>query len=66
MVFNVAALLEVVGWALDVCQVLACNPDFLERSEIVDLLCCFPIQLITRAFTSLLANVRFRLANHLE
>lgn len=66
MVFNLAALLEVVGWALDVCQVLACNPEFLERGEVVDLLCCFPYQLIARAFTSLLASVRFRLVTHLE
>lgn len=66
MVFNVAALLEVVGWALDVCQVLACNPEFLERSEVVYLLCCFPYQLIARALTSLLTSVRLRLVTHLE
>lgn len=66
MVFNVAALLEVVGWALYVCQVLACNPDILERNEVIDLLCCVPYHLMTRAFTSVLTSVRFRLATHLE
>ncbi|KAG0566248.1 hypothetical protein KC19_7G049400 [Ceratodon purpureus] len=58
MVFSSAALLDVVGWALDVCQVLACNPEFLERSEVVDLLCCIPFQLIARAYALLLASVR--------
>ncbi|KAG0566249.1 hypothetical protein KC19_7G049400 [Ceratodon purpureus] len=66
MVFSSAALLDVVGWALDVCQVLACNPEFLERSEVVDLLCCIPFQLIARAYALLLASVRFRLATHAE
>ena len=66
MVFNVAAVMDVVGWALDVCQVLACNPEFLERSEVVDLLCCVPHQLIARAYTSLVASLRFRDAAHIE
>lgn len=66
MMFNVAGLLEVVGWALDVFQVLGRNPEFFERSEVVDLLCCVPYQLLARAFTSLLGSLRFRLATHVE
>lgn len=66
MVFSVAALVDVVGWELHVCQVLVCNPEILERSEVVDLLCCVPYQLLARAYTSLLASVRFRLATHVE
>ena len=58
MVFNGAALMDVVGWALDVCQVLACNPEFLQRSEVLDLLCCVPFRLMARIVRSFVIYIQ--------
>ncbi|KAH9576340.1 hypothetical protein CY35_01G156300 [Sphagnum magellanicum] len=38
MVFNGALLLEFAGWAVEFCQVLACNPEVLGRSEHVQVI----------------------------
>ncbi|KAJ7571147.1 hypothetical protein O6H91_01G152500 [Diphasiastrum complanatum] len=45
MGFNAVLLCTVVGLSSDICQVLACNPDFLSRSELFDALCCVPLRL---------------------
>ncbi len=61
MVFNGALLLEFAGWALEFCQVLACNPEVLGRSEVWDMLCCVPLHLLARAFRLLFSAFRVRL-----
>lgn len=61
MVFNGALLLEFAGWAVEFCQVLACNPEVLGRSEVWDMLCCVPLYLLARAFRLLFSAFRVRL-----
>ncbi len=64
MVFNGALLLEFAGWAVKFCQVLACNPEVLGRSEVWDMLCCVPLHLLARAFRLLFSAFRVRLLPH--
>ncbi|ERN20389.1 hypothetical protein AMTRI_Chr03g46080 [Amborella trichopoda] len=48
MVFNSFMVLSVASWSADICQYIAFNPQRLSSHQVLDLLCCFPLQQLGR------------------
>lgn len=58
MGFNGIIVCRIAGWSVEICQVLACNPEFLSRSEVWNLLCCVPWRLLWRGLTVFFSSFR--------
>ncbi|XP_039130087.1 uncharacterized protein LOC120266514 [Dioscorea cayenensis subsp. rotundata] len=48
MVFSSARVARVATVSADLCQYIACNPQRLSSSEVLDLLCCLPLYHLRR------------------
>lgn len=48
MVFSSVLLATVATVSADLCQYIACNPQRLSSEEVLDLICCFPLQQLRR------------------
>ncbi|KAK9125626.1 hypothetical protein Scep_014472 [Stephania cephalantha] len=48
MVFNCGVVVSVANLSANLCQHIACNPERLSGHEILDLVCCLPLQQLRR------------------
>ncbi|KAI3924360.1 hypothetical protein MKW98_032561 [Papaver atlanticum] len=48
MVFNSDIVLRVANLSANLCQYIACNPDRLSSEQVLDLICCIPLQQLGR------------------
>ncbi|XP_043690707.1 uncharacterized protein LOC122641516 [Telopea speciosissima] len=48
MVFSSVLVLAVANLSADVCQYIACNPERLSSQQVLELVCCIPLQQLGR------------------
>ncbi|KAF6139278.1 hypothetical protein GIB67_021488 [Kingdonia uniflora] len=48
MVFNSVVVSTVANLSANICQYIACNPERLSNQQVLDLVCCFPLQQLGR------------------
>ncbi|OVA06357.1 hypothetical protein BVC80_8885g3 [Macleaya cordata] len=48
MVFNSVIVMNVANLSANFCQYIACNPDRLSSQQVLDLICCLPLQQLGR------------------
>nr|DAD42083.1 TPA_asm: hypothetical protein HUJ06_000313 [Nelumbo nucifera] len=48
MVFNSHLVVTVANLSANLCQYIACNPERLSSQQVLELVCCFPLQQLGR------------------